>query len=120
MTARNLNPAQTLHWSRWYGLQLWFRIRAHQLRKEPLCVLCLKAGRTTPATVADHIEPHGGDWNKFRTGHLQSLCQDCHRPKWASDRKGYRDDIGDDGYPLDPAHPFNAASKAQKVRGRGR
>jgi hypothetical protein len=70
MHARNLAPAQTLHWSRWYGLQLWFTIRDHQLAKEPLCAFCLKAGQVTPATVADHIEPHGGDWNKFRTSAL--------------------------------------------------
>jgi hypothetical protein len=38
---------------------------------------------------------------------LQSLCRDCHNRKWASDRHGYRCDIGDDGLPLDKNHPFN-------------
>jgi 5-methylcytosine-specific restriction protein A len=85
---------------------LWFRIRDHQLAVEPLCAACLKASRITPATVADHVEPHGGDWNKFRTGRLQSLCKPCHDGKWASDRKGYRCDIGEDGLPLDRRHPL--------------
>jgi 5-methylcytosine-specific restriction protein A len=106
MPARLADPGRQRHWSRWYSLQLWFRIRDHQLAVEPLCAACLKAGRFTPATVADHIEPHGGDWNKFRTGRLQSLCKPCHDGKWASDRKRYRCDIGEDGLPLDSRHPF--------------
>jgi 5-methylcytosine-specific restriction enzyme A len=65
MTARNLAPAQTLHWRDFYGLQSWRRRRAHQLRKQPLCEACLKAGRITAATIADHIEPHGGDYTKL-------------------------------------------------------
>ena len=45
---------------------------------EPLCQLCLEAGRVTPAAVADHIEPHRGDFAAFRLGQLRSLCADCH------------------------------------------
>jgi 5-methylcytosine-specific restriction enzyme A len=107
MPPRNLAPAETLHWRDFYGLQSWRRRRAHQLRSEPLCASCFKLGRITPATVADHIEPHGGNYTKFCLGKLQSLCRDCHQPKWASDKRGYRLAIGDDGYPLDKNHPFN-------------
>src|SRR5262249_53706994 len=46
---------------RWYCTAGWQRRRAHQLLVEPLCRLCLEAGRVTPATVADHVEPHRGD-----------------------------------------------------------
>jgi 5-methylcytosine-specific restriction protein A len=84
----------------------------HQLMIEPLCLLCRRQGRLTPATIADHNPPHKGDWNKFRLGPLQSLCRDCHNRKWASDRHGYRSDIGDDGLPTDARHPFNAAGDA--------
>lgn len=45
-----------------------------QLRKEPLCSYCLKEGRTTAATVADHIVPHKGNEELFWKGKLQSLC----------------------------------------------
>src|SRR5260370_7768422 len=45
---------------------------------EPLCRLCLEAGRVTPATVADHVTPHRGDFTAFRLGELRSLCADCH------------------------------------------
>lgn len=93
---------------RWYDLQHWRRRRRHQLQIEPLCAQCAKAGRITPATVADHIEAHKGDWNKFRLGKLQSLCADCHKRKWADDAHGYISNmIGDDGFPLDKRHPFN-------------
>lgn len=107
MTARNLAPAQTLHWRDFYGLQSWRRRRAHQLRIEPLCRSCKARGVVTPATIADHVEPHGGDYTKFVLGKLQSLCEPCHAPKWAADKRGYSNAVGDDGYPLDPAHPFN-------------
>jgi 5-methylcytosine-specific restriction protein A len=107
MTPRNLAPAQTMHWRDFYGLQSRRRRRAHQLRMEPLCAACLKAGKVTPATIADHIEPHGGDYTKFVLGKLQSLCEPCHQPKWAADKRGYSSDIGDDGHPLDVRHSFN-------------
>jgi 5-methylcytosine-specific restriction endonuclease McrA len=107
MTARNLAPAQTLPWRSWYSLQRWRRRAKHQLKLEPLCALCLERNRLTPATVADHHPRHGGDYNKFRLGALRSLCRDCHQGAWATDRKGYSNAVGDDGYPLDKNHPFN-------------
>jgi hypothetical protein len=45
------------HIHRWYCTASWARRRAHQLMIEPLCRLCLEAGRVTPATVADHVTP---------------------------------------------------------------
>jgi 5-methylcytosine-specific restriction enzyme A len=101
------NPAQSLPWRDWYSLQRWRKRARHQLRTEPLCAACLKQKRVTPATIADHDPPHKGDWNAFRLGPLQSLCADCHAGKWAEDKRGYRCDVGDDGLPIDPNHPFN-------------
>jgi hypothetical protein len=107
MTATAANPAETMPWRSWYSLQRWRRRAKHQLAIEPLCAICLERGRTTPATIADHHPPHGGDWNKFRLGPLRSLCRDCHAGAWADDKHGYRCDVGDDGLPTDPRHPFN-------------
>jgi 5-methylcytosine-specific restriction enzyme A len=101
------NPPQSLPWREWYGLLRWKKRARHQLKIEPLCAACLKQGRITLATVADHDPPHRGDWNRFRLGPLQSLCFDCHKRKSADDIHGYRCDIGDDGLPIDPNHPFN-------------
>jgi 5-methylcytosine-specific restriction enzyme A len=55
----------------------WQKRRAAQLKREPLCAYCLRAGKTVTATVADHITPHRGDPELFK-GPLQSLCATCH------------------------------------------
>jgi len=35
------------------------------LKKNPLCVMCKKEGRITPAEVVDHIIPHRGNYELF-------------------------------------------------------
>jgi hypothetical protein len=77
--------------------------------------LRLKAGQVEPATVADHIEPLGGDWNKFRTSALQSLCGPCHKEKHGrlSPTSRLSKEVDDNGYPVDPAHPFNKVRPAR-------
>lgn len=65
-------------WRGWYSLARWARKRAHQLTVEPWCRNCGAQGVWTPATVADHVEPHHGDFEKFWNGELQSLCAPCH------------------------------------------
>jgi 5-methylcytosine-specific restriction enzyme A len=39
--------------------------------------MCLAEGRTTAATVADHVTPHRGGLDLFWHGELQSLCATC-------------------------------------------
>jgi 5-methylcytosine-specific restriction enzyme A len=63
---------------RWYSLKAWQVRRRDQLASEPLCRFHLARGETVAATVADHIEPHHDDWDKFIRGALQSLCKRCH------------------------------------------
>jgi hypothetical protein len=71
--------------------------------------MCLADGKLTPATIADHVEPHRGDANLFWRGALQSLCDHCHESrKKIEETRGYRLDVGLDGWPLDPNHPANA------------
>ena len=65
-------------------------------------------GISVPATVADHVEPHKGDELKFYQGKLQSLCKRCHdSAKQSQERHGYHSMTDANGYPLDPAHPWN-------------
>jgi 5-methylcytosine-specific restriction endonuclease McrA len=107
MPRRAADPAATMASRDWYSLQRWRRRARHQLASEPLCKLCLDAGRVVPASVADHVEPHRGIWNEFRTGKLQSLCRDCHAAKWSTDMKNLPAkpsrvrDVDADGWPLD-------------------
>jgi hypothetical protein len=62
-------------WRSWYGLRRWRAKSKAQLAAEPLCRMCQAEGVVTAATVADHIEPHRGDPEKFWNGALQSLCE---------------------------------------------
>ena len=91
-----------------HGTAWWKRRRALQLKAEPLCKMCLANGLVTPATVADHVEQHHKDWNKFVLGKLQSLCTECHnRTKRVIELRGYGLEVDDDGWPTDPKHPAN-------------
>ena len=57
----------------------WRRVRRVYLGNHPFCVHCQSLGRTTAATVVDHIEPHRGDMVKFwNEANWQSLCGPCH------------------------------------------
>ena len=64
--------------SQWYADRRWRAKRALQLQIEPLCQFCRERGLLKPADVADHIEPHKGDRERFWNGELQSLCHACH------------------------------------------
>jgi 5-methylcytosine-specific restriction endonuclease McrA len=89
-----------------YKTAHWQRLRRHQLRIEPLCKFCLERGIVTPATIADHIEPHKGDVNSFFLGKLQSLCWSCHSgQKQQIEKKGYYKGCDVRGMPLDPNAP---------------
>jgi 5-methylcytosine-specific restriction endonuclease McrA len=95
-------------WRPFYQTGFWQRRRLLQLRLHPLCAFCAKRGVVTVATVADHVDPHKGDWNKFALGALQSLCASCHNStKKIIEARGHGIDIDDDGWPTDPRHPAN-------------
>jgi len=69
--------------------------------------MCSERGTPSPATVADHVMPHKGDWNAFMLGKLQSLCSSCHdKTKAQIERAGYSFEPGADGFPADRRHPF--------------
>lgn len=108
--------AEAAEYRKLYNTRRWRDIRASQLCHEPSCRMCAAAGRLTPATVCDHIEPHRGDIDKFWNGPFQSLCdQDpwrCHsRGKQSEEVLGYSKVIGADGWPTDGRHPFNRPVK---------
>lgn len=67
--------------ARGYGAK-WRRARGAYLARHPLCRTCETAGRTTPATVVDHVTPHRGDQALFwDSGNWQPLCKRCHDVK---------------------------------------
>ena len=94
-------------YDRWYSLNRWRKRAKAHLRREPLCAMCLRQGKVTPATIADHIEPHKGDEMVFWFGPLQSLCKHHNGSKQMLEHRGYDTAIGSDGWPIDPKHPVN-------------
>jgi len=67
-----------------YGTNRWRKASASFLAANPLCRHCLEQGVTTPATVTDHIEPHGGDEAAFwDVSNWQGLCASHHSVKTA-------------------------------------
>ncbi|GBU17231.1 MULTISPECIES: HNH endonuclease [Methylobacterium] len=89
-------------WKGWYSLAAWRRRRAAQLEAHPLCQRCERIGQVVPATVADHVEPHRGDHDKFWHGLLQSLCKPCHDRDKQREENGGRAiaAVGADGWPI--------------------
>lgn len=87
---------------KWYSSRRWKQRRADQLRAHPLCRMCLDEGRPTPATIADHVKPHKGDYELFWNGVLQSLCKHHHDSDKALIEAGKapRQRFGADGWPV--------------------
>ncbi len=63
----------------------WRRFRAVQLSVNPLCRVCLEAGRTSLADCVDHVRPVSGrhDPRFLDFNEVQSLCSSCHSAKTA-------------------------------------
>ena len=64
-----------------YNSTAWRRLSRIQLRREPLCAECLRAGRITPAEIADHIQPIRDGGARLDSENIQSLCRACHNRK---------------------------------------
>jgi 5-methylcytosine-specific restriction endonuclease McrA len=97
--------------AKWYNKKAWRGRAKAQLRAQPLCKMCNATGVVRQASVADHVVPHRGDSKLFWFGELQSLCWSHHsKSKQQMETIGYSKEIGSDGFPLDPNHPFNKAS----------
>jgi len=71
----------------------WRKARSTFLQRHPLCAYCQQIGRTTAATVVDHIKPHklgqaleSADAGAIQqaqrlfwdSGNWQPLCKHCH------------------------------------------
>jgi len=73
---------------RGYNYQ-WHIASRLYLKRNPLCVICLKEGRIETATVVDHIIPHKGNQDLFwDESNWQSLCKMHHDRKTAKEKGG--------------------------------
>ena len=64
---------------RFYQSRRWQKLRARQLQRQPLCVLCLDAGKVTEGKVADHVlERKERPDLQWTLSNLRTLCMPCH------------------------------------------
>ena len=69
-------------YNRWEWRKPEAGLRAMVLKRDPLCVECLKKDRLIKSTQADHIVPHKGDEELFfDIDNCQGLCASCHSEK---------------------------------------
>lgn len=67
-----------------YQSAKWKRLRVSKLQLNPLCEICLKEGRITPAEEVHHIispfqcEPVYKDYYAYDFDNLLSICKQCH------------------------------------------
>ncbi len=95
-------------WQHLYKKKAWQLLRNEVLFNDSFtCRLC-----GALASVVDHISPHKGNLDLFYDrANLQSVCKACHDSHCQSrDRLGYSDQVGLDGWPIDPKHPANSGT----------
>jgi 5-methylcytosine-specific restriction protein A len=80
----------------------WEKARKTYLMRNPLCVLCQREGRVTPATVVDHIVPHKGDTKLFwdTEDNWQPLCKPHHDRDKQREERGRFQAVDADGWPV--------------------
>ena len=92
----------------------WKATRERVLRRDiytcQSCHVGLTNGRTHPrAAVVHHLVQHHGVEELFwcQDDGLEAACKQCHDGRHQSaERMGYSDQIGADGLPVDPRHPW--------------
>ena len=67
--------------NRFYQRSAWKKIRAAQLRIEPLCRACREQGKLIEAGIVDHIIPISDGGEALDLSNLQSLCKPHHDAK---------------------------------------
>lgn len=71
-----------------YDTDRWRKIRKLHLQAHPLCVECLKEGKTTEAKVLDHIKRVNDGGSFWDSDNHQGLCFKHHAKKSAQERHG--------------------------------
>jgi 5-methylcytosine-specific restriction protein A len=67
---------------------VWTRYSRLYLRINPLCRTCDQAGRTTVATLVDHIQPLRLRPDlRLDSENLQPMCRSCHAVKTAAETR---------------------------------
>lgn len=66
--------------------QAWERCRKAYLSRNPLCEVCKKEGRITPAVLVHHVKPLSEHGARLDPANLMATCQPCHEAIHGPDR----------------------------------
>jgi len=104
---RDDRSAEAEAWRKLYKTGKWQAIRKAQLSAHPLCRTCLKSGKTTAATVCNHIDKDAKRTDAgFYAGPFSSECATCHDVVIGRDERRADDGrlptqaFGADGWPI--------------------
>lgn len=64
-----------------YDTARWKKLRTIQLRRSPLCEMCLQRGVIKQGAHVDHIKSSAAGGAFFDINNLQTLCHSCHSRK---------------------------------------
>jgi 5-methylcytosine-specific restriction protein A len=79
--ARDISRDRDALTRRLYKTARWQRLRLNILARDLYTCQNPACGRiegNTSRLVCDHVDPHGGDVEKFWAGPFQTLCKRCH------------------------------------------
>jgi 5-methylcytosine-specific restriction enzyme A len=105
-------------WTKLYRRNRWAKISKLVLQRDKICQQCLRDGKVEPATLTHHVNewrPNSTELD-FWKGPFEALCFTCHEKIHGRSNKEYVRDIGIDGFPVDPLHPFYQSSTAKRER----
>jgi len=73
--------------NKFYQGRVWRALSQSFRRRHPVCLHCMRKGRTTPCDMVDHIVPVRVEWGlRHDPQNLQALCHPCHNAKTRQDR----------------------------------
>ena len=74
------------HFQSIYNTPRWKKLRAAKVAENPLCEVCLAAGRVTPTDEVHHVIPLDFTMERIRLeelaydwDNLKSVCVECHK-----------------------------------------
>lgn len=73
-----------------YHTTRWRKKRIEILKRDPLCVVCLEAGKTTLSVVVDHDKPVSQGGAIWDNSNLKGMCTPCHNSKSSNESKKHK------------------------------
>lgn len=67
--------------------RIWEKVRGAKLLDSPLCEVCKKEGRLTPAEEVHHIVPIRDGGDVYSSDNLMSICHSCHMKEHSKTKK---------------------------------